>query len=160
MGTRVRLAVSVIVISVMMCLMAAPAFATGDGVCPPPEPPPCGCAGTATPGYWKNHPEAWPVESITLGGVTYTKEAAIERLGMPDGDKRQTIFRALLAAKLNVLNGCDSSEIMGTIGTADSWLMNATSRVAGSSPQWMCGEPLYLCLDAYNNGLLNVPPRD
>ena len=29
--------------------------------------------GTGTPGYWKNHPEAWPTGSITVGGVTYMK---------------------------------------------------------------------------------------
>jgi len=33
--------------------------------------------GTGTPGYWKNHPEAWPVSSITVGGLTYTKAQAI-----------------------------------------------------------------------------------
>ena len=26
-----------------------------------------------TQGYWKNHPEAWPVISLKLGGVSYTK---------------------------------------------------------------------------------------
>src|SRR4051794_26153743 len=33
--------------------------------------------GTGTPGYWKNHPEAWPTQTITIGGGTYTKAAAI-----------------------------------------------------------------------------------
>src|SRR6185295_7670920 len=32
--------------------------------------------GTGTPGYWKNHPAAWPVASITVGGITYTKAQA------------------------------------------------------------------------------------
>src|SRR5690349_6339236 len=32
--------------------------------------------GTGTPGYWKNHPEAWPA-SIVVGGVTYTRDQAI-----------------------------------------------------------------------------------
>src|SRR5207248_632359 len=30
-----------------------------------------GCTGT--PGYWKNHPSAWPVTSLTIGGVTYSQ---------------------------------------------------------------------------------------
>jgi len=30
--------------------------------------------GTGTPGYWKNHPEAWPVEEITIGGVTIQRK--------------------------------------------------------------------------------------
>ena len=33
--------------------------------------------GTGTPGYWKNHPEAWPVETDHGWRVTYTKEEAI-----------------------------------------------------------------------------------
>jgi hypothetical protein len=37
--------------------------------------------GTGTPGYWKNHPDAWPVSSITVGGVAYTKAQAIAWLG-------------------------------------------------------------------------------
>ena len=38
------------------------------------QPPP---PGTGTPGYWKNHPDAWPVAVITIGGETYTKGDAI-----------------------------------------------------------------------------------
>ena len=34
------------------------------------------------------------------------------------------------------------------------------SAVAGSSAAWKVGEPLYLMLDAYNNGLLCAPHRD
>lgn len=33
--------------------------------------------GVRTPGYWMNHPEAWPFNSITIGGVTYTTAQAI-----------------------------------------------------------------------------------
>jgi hypothetical protein len=39
--------------------------------------------GTGTPGYWKNHAEAWPVQFITVGGVTYTKAQAIGRTRPP-----------------------------------------------------------------------------
>ena len=78
--------------------------------------------GTGTPGYWKNHPEAWPVEEITIGGVIYTKEEAIGFMEMPDGDKTYTIFRALVSAKLNVLIGNDDSCIADTISAADVWM--------------------------------------
>ena len=37
--------------------------------CKTPPPPPCS-PGTGTPGYWMNHPDAWPVEGIVIGGVT------------------------------------------------------------------------------------------
>lgn len=82
-----------------------------------------GNPGTGTPGYWKNHPEAWPVENITIGGVTYTKEEAIEILKTPEnGDKTYNMFSALVAAKLNVLIGNDDSCINDTILKADKWM--------------------------------------
>ncbi|GAF95082.1 unnamed protein product, partial [marine sediment metagenome] len=35
-------------------------------------------ACTYTMGYWKNHPDAWPMGSITIGGVSYDKAVAID----------------------------------------------------------------------------------
>ena len=118
--------------------------------------------GTGTPGYWKNHPEAWPVEEITIGGVTHSKVVAIYIMGMPEkGDKRCTMFRALVAAKLNVFSNNDDSCIAEAIADADLWMAsNELSRVRGSSDAWKIGEPLYWRLDAYNNGELCAPSRD
>lgn len=117
--------------------------------------------GTGTPGYWKNHPAAWPVEFITIGGITYTKAEAIARLGWPDGDKRNTVFRALVCATLNILIGNDSSCIAETIEAGNLWWATyAGSRVAANSAAWKLGEPLARMLDAYNNGRLCAPHRD
>ena len=120
--------------------------------------------GTGTPGYWKNHPEAWPVEEITIGGVIYTKEDAIDIIKMPDGDKTYTIFRALVSAKLNVLIGNDDSCIADTISDADVWMETygpVGSGIHASSDAWKEGEPLYWELDDYNNGELPCAfPRD
>ena len=79
------------------------------------------------------------------------------------GDKTYTLFNALIAAKLNVLIGNCSCCIADTIDDADDWLESNPlgTYVAGSSSAWQCeGEALYLCLDAYNNGLLCAPARD
>jgi len=118
--------------------------------------------GTGTPGYWKNHPEAWPVNSITIGEDTYSKAQAIALMGMPDGDKSYTLFRAYVAAYLNVLIGNDSSCIASTLTAAYNWLntYEPGSNVKASSNAWKMGEPLYLRLDAYNNGFLCAPHRD
>lgn len=120
----------------------------------------CG-PGVRSPGYWKNHPEAWPCDQISLGGVTYTKEEAIAIMQTPvKGDKSYTLFDALISAMLNVIVGnCDEC-IDETLHLADAWLYlyPLGSDVRGSSPAWKCGEPLYECLDAYNNGLLCAPP--
>ena len=125
----------------------------------PPSP------GTGTPGYWKNHPEAWPVDAITIGGVTYPKDDAIGYMRMPEkGDKTYTIFRALVSAKLNVLIGNDDSCIADTISDADAWMETygpVGSGIHASSDAWKEGEPLYWELDDYNNGELPCAfPRD
>lgn len=119
--------------------------------------------GTGTIGYWKNHPEAWPVQTITVGGQTYTKSQAIAWIGTPSrGDKTIDLFKQLVAAKLNVLIGNDSSCISGTISSADAWLTSHPlgSGVSGSSSAWSTGGPLHAQLDDYNNGELCAPHRD
>ena len=123
---------------------------------------PTGEGCTRTPGYWKNHPEEWPVEEIVIGGVTYSKEDAIALLKTPvKKDKRRTMFNALVAAKLNVISGADASCISATISAADAWMIaNGGSPVPASSEAWGIGEPLYLMLDNYNNGLLCTPHCD
>ncbi|MBC7233755.1 MAG: hypothetical protein H5T68_11010 [Chloroflexi bacterium] len=127
---------------------------------PPPPPPP----GTGTPGYWKNHPEAWPVESITIGGVTYDKAQAITIMKTNKAkDKTYTMFAALVCAKLNLLLGNESSCIALTVLDADQWMKKygpVGSGIKASSQAWKEGEPLYLKLDDYNNGLLCAPHRD
>jgi hypothetical protein len=118
--------------------------------------------GTGTPGYWKNHPEAWPVQTITIGEDTWTKSQAITLISMPDGDKSYTLFRAYVAAYLNVQIGNDPSCIAGTLSAAYNWLntYEPGSGVKASSDAWMMGEPLYYILDQYNNGYLCAPHRD
>jgi len=135
-------------------------FIDGTTVCAPPPPD---NPGTGTPGYWINHPEAWPVDSITIGGVTYTKAQAIALMALPvKKDKTLTMFPALVSAKLNVIIGNDSSCISSVIASADAWMAEypVSSGVLGSSPEWRVGDPLYQQLDWYNNGLLCAPHRD
>ena len=121
--------------------------------------------GTGTPGYWKNHPNAWPVLSITIGGVLYSKDEAIAILTKPGKDKRSTMFSSLLSAKLNVLIGNDSSCVQSTIDAADAWMTgkgipNTNPIVTAGSAAWAEGEPLHKLMDAYNNGLLCAPHRN
>jgi hypothetical protein len=120
--------------------------------------------GTGTPGYWMNHPEAWPVETITIGGIVYSKADAIALMKQSvSDDKTLTLFAALVSAKLNLLIGNDGTCVGQTIVDADAWM---AAHPAGSgvhagtdgSP-WREGEPLYLRLDDYNNGLLCAPSR-
>ena len=119
--------------------------------------------GTGTLGYWKNHPEAWPVQQITAGGRTYTQAQAISLMSSPGrGDKTYDLFKQLVAAKLNVLTGNDSSCIGATIAAADAWMAvyPPGSNVKASSSAWTVGGPLHQRLDDYNNGRLCAPHRD
>jgi hypothetical protein len=119
--------------------------------------------GTGTPGYWKNHSEAWPVSTITVGTVTYTKAEAIALLDQVGKDKTLTMFSSLVSAMLNVRIGNDSSCVSSTITQAQEWMTTygpAGRGVAASSYAWKVGEPLHRLMDNYNNGMLCAPHRD
>ena len=125
----------------------------------PPSP------GVGTPGYWMNHLNAWPEDGIVIGGRYYTKEQAYILMKKPVAtDKTYSMFAALVAAKLNVMIGNDAGCIADTIAAADNWMVTyyVGSGVAagGETSPWRVGEPLFLLLDAYNNGLLCAPARD
>jgi hypothetical protein len=119
--------------------------------------------GTGTPGYWKNHPEAWPVDVINVGGVDYTKQQAIDWLNNVGKDKTTTMFSSLVPAMLNVLIGNDPSCVQSTIAAANDWMSMygpVGSGVHAASYAWKVGEPLHRQMDNYNNGMLCAPHRD
>jgi hypothetical protein len=119
--------------------------------------------GTGTLGYWKNHPEAWPVATIVVGGITYTKAQAISIMGNPGkGDKSYDMYKQLVSAKLNALVGNDVSCIAATIQSADSWQSTYPpgSKVSSSGAAWAVGGPLQVKIDSYNNGNLCAPHRN
>jgi hypothetical protein len=119
--------------------------------------------GTGTPGYWKNHSEAWPVSSITVGGVVYSKADAIAWLGKVSKDKTTTMFSSLVPAMLNVMIGNDDSCVASTILAANDWMATygpVGSDVRAATPAWAIGEPLHKLMDSYNNGGLCAPHRN
>ena len=60
-------------------------------------------------GYWKNHPEDWPVEEIEVGNVTYTKREAIKILDSANSkDATNMLLAQYIAAKLNRVRGATS----------------------------------------------------
>jgi hypothetical protein len=119
--------------------------------------------GTGTPGYWKNHADAWPLPGVTVGGVYYLKADAIKWLGKVGKDKTTTMFSSLVSAILNVYIGNDSSCVATTIAAAHNWMATygpVGSNVAASSYAWSVGEPLHQQMDSYNNGQLCAPHRN
>jgi hypothetical protein len=126
------------------------------------SPPPCEPCEPKSPGYWKNHPDAWPCKELEVGGIVYDKDHTIHVLNMPvKGNKLLTMFKALVAAKLNYMMGCKCIE--GLIKDADNWMIKVFKEceqkkgthwpyVKASSKYWQCdGEDLYLKLDWFNN---------
>jgi hypothetical protein len=119
--------------------------------------------GTGTLGYWKTHAEAWPVATITIGGRVYTKDQAITLLGTPSrGDKSIDLFKQLVAAKLNLIEGNNPSCIYQTINSADAWMATYPpgSNVSAGSAAWITASPWHTTLDNYNNGQLCAPHRN
>lgn len=141
------------------------AFSGGaKGAIGPIDPlPPTSDVGTGTQGYWKNHLSAWPVSSITVGGVTYTAATANNLLSRPPkGDQTWSMYRQLVAAMLNVANGTNPACIQSVINAGNAWLTTYPlgSGVKASSAAWTAnGEDIHDTLDAYNNGQLCAPHR-
>jgi hypothetical protein len=82
------------------------------------------CVGspcTYTQGYWRTHPDAWPVTSLTLGTVTYQAAELMAILDNPaQGNGLVILAHQLIAAKLNIANGADPSDVQQTIIDADA----------------------------------------
>jgi hypothetical protein len=86
---------------------------------------PCVGGGSCTysQGYWRNHPDAWPVTSLTLGTVTYQAAELMAILDEPArGNGLVILVHQLIAAKLNIANGADPSVVQQAITDADNMI--------------------------------------
>jgi hypothetical protein len=123
------------------------------------SPPTC----PLTQGYWKNHPEAWPVTTLTLGCHTYTQAECIALLQTSNGgtkaDASLILAKQLIAAKLNVANNSMNWPLIGAaISHADLLLCGfAGSLPYHVAPNSATGQQMVAVaaqLDAFNNGAL------
>lgn len=75
---------------------------------------------TYTQGYWKNHSDVWPLQSLTLGVVSYDASQLLQILNRPAQDNGLVILaHQLIAAKLNIANGADPTAVQPTVIDAD-----------------------------------------
>jgi hypothetical protein len=131
---------------------------------PTATPTPTGTPGVCVrgQGYWKNHPEAWPVTELQLGNVTYTQEELLSILHQPvRGNGLVSLAHHLIAAKLNVANGADPSCIEQTIADADALIGDLVVPPVGDgylAPRDV--EALKDMLEDYNEGRLCAPSCD
>ena len=76
---------------------------------------------TYTQGYWKNHAEGWPLQSLTLGAVSYSQSQLLQILNRPaQGNGLLTLAHQLIATKLSIANGADPTAVQQAVIDADS----------------------------------------
>jgi len=92
-------------------------------------------------GFWKNHPELWPVSSLTLGSQAYAQAELLTLLTSPvAGDASVLLAHQLIAAKLNIANGSDPTPIASTIADADGLLSGFAGKLPdGVAPSSVTG---------------------
>jgi hypothetical protein len=78
-----------------------------------------GC--TYTQGFWKTHPEKWPVDNLDLGTRNYSSTELLSILvKAPAGNGLIILAHQLIAAKLNVASGADDTAVAAAITAADA----------------------------------------
>ena len=147
--------------------------ATGSPTATPTATPSGTPTATATPtgtpgvcvrgqGYWKNHPDQWPVTELQLGNVTYDQQQLLDILHQPvRGNGLVSLAQHLIAAKLNIAAGADPSCIEETIAEADALIGDLVVPPVGDgylAPRDV--EAIKDILEDYNEGRLCAPSCD
>jgi hypothetical protein len=85
-------------------------------------------------GYWKTHPEAWPVSSLRLGSVIYPKSQLLEIWNTAAaGNGLLALAHQLMAAKLNLIAGALApSSVSDDIAAADALIGNRVAPPIGN----------------------------
>jgi WD40 repeat protein len=113
--------------------------------------------------FWQSARVAWPVDSLSLGGQTYSKNDLLAILSAPvasasSSDASLVLVDELITAKLNLAWGSEKSPIATWIADADTLLSGLNSRlpyrVEASSPIGQKMAELANVLDGYNIGAM------
>jgi len=109
-------------------------------------------------GFWKTHPNLWPVTSLTLGSVTYTQAQLLSILNSPSGgDASLILAKQLIAALLNQANGSTPAPICAVLDDANS-LLDGCHLPCHIMPPSAKGQAMIAdgaTLEAYNEDLLS-----
>jgi hypothetical protein len=120
---------------------------------------------TLTQGYWKNHPDAWPVTSLTIGGVVYSQDDLLAIFAMdPGGDASLILAHQLIAAMLNQAAAVNPpAAVAQALSDAQAWMAankDADGRLPyGTSPGSAAANDataLSSTLDSFNSGMAGV----
>jgi hypothetical protein len=119
-----------------------------------------GC--TYTQGYWKTHPEAWPLSDgeMVLGNWSYPVEA-LQRIfeEQVKGNGLISLAHQLIAAKLNVANGANGGSLFNAIAQADAQIGDriVPPTTGGGYLAPDATSPLVQNLTLFNQGGLTEP---
>ena len=117
---------------------------SGSGLLPPSAYSPTQYAATKAPpqntdcvftqGYWKNHPTAWPVSSVKLGNVIYTKAQLLQIFATPAaGNGLISLAHQLTAVKLNIASGAIAPAVtLAAVAAADAMIGSLVIPPVGS----------------------------
>lgn len=109
-----------------------------------------------TQGFWKNHPDDWPVDELDLGTVAYTQDELLDILSEPvRGNGLISLAYQLIAAKLNnAAAPVVPPSVQSVINDADALIDGLLVPPIGTDflhPR--VTSALIEILDEYNNGL-------
>jgi hypothetical protein len=111
-----------------------------------------------TQGFWKNHPEAWPLgcTPMLLGTVSYTQAQLLAIFGQPAGGNGLiSLAHQLIATKLNLCNGSSPTNIAATVAAADALIGGlVVPPVGGGFLSPASTSALTNTLDDWNNGII------
>jgi cysteine-rich repeat protein len=83
---------------------------------------------TQSQGFWRYHANSWPVESVQLGTVVYTKAQALDVLAMPvNGNGLVSLAHQLIAAKLNIAQGAVAGTVSAAVAQGDALMKGLVS---------------------------------
>ena len=106
-------------------------------------------------GFWKTHLDAWPKDTVVIGGITYTKSQLVEAFSTPvRGNAVIILADQLIAAELNILNGSNPIVISDTRKAANALLTGVNLLSGNVRTNTTAGQQMTAAaavLDTYNN---------
>lgn len=120
------------------------------------KPAVCTGIGVATIGFWKNHCELWPVQSLKVGGCVLNKRQLLSALSYSGSNPVDLLIKQYIATKFNILvDKCNKHDCVDNYINRAQYLICKYENSC-SIPKQAKDEILMIktVLDNYNNGLL------
>jgi hypothetical protein len=104
--------------------------------------------------FWRTNSDAWLIENIVLGNLSYTKVEVIAILESEDPSPIERLMGEFFTALLNTLNGADSAEIDSIMVEARDWLILRPHGLDLTEAEIVEIEDLADQLQEYNSGII------